>query len=93
MSDNQKASYTPGPWEADDDNEGTVRVLMGSALKSRVRYKCHHSILICEEMPDGAQLAEAMANARLIAAAPSTTRRQDSDRTRTHLLTTARRRS
>lgn len=66
-----ESKHTPGPWEVHDNNEGSVFILMGSALKGRIRHQCQHSITVCEELEDGPQLAEAFANARLMAKSPA----------------------
>ena len=66
----KKTKHTLGPWIVDDDNEGTVFILMGTAINCSWRYEPQHKIVVVEEMEDGVQLAEASANARLIAAAP-----------------------
>lgn len=60
---------TKGPWQVDDNNEGTIRILMESALVNRMRYRAHHEIQVCRDFEDGAQLKEIKTNAALIAAA------------------------
>jgi hypothetical protein len=66
---------TPGEWEAEAEEHDGLHVLrFGSALESRGNYESHHLIEyqhdVYPEDGDGAQYAEADANARFIAAAP-----------------------
>lgn len=71
-----ETKHTQGPWQLDRDYEGGLVLAMGTRIGSRGSYESHHEIelydgdLLDPEHGNEAQVTEAEANARLIAAAP-----------------------
>lgn len=66
------AQFTPGPWLLEDDDWGH-RICMGDAITSPYLHDTHNLIKYehgCTADETPAQFVQALANARLIAAAP-----------------------